>query len=182
MLDKSGSLPTSFQCKAIYIIWFPPTRVLWLSWLRNIVGYCCCCVQSTADHHRLAASLPSSVSDDVSLHHNQGSTYPDVMLDQPIPPAEYSDRYASRPLPQTPQSPSPSSSCPYNMSLARALDHNLGRQISSSPEIVTHVVDSCVDQPPESELPVTSETNTRYVSTLTQVRCKRMYVQLCRIS
>jgi len=87
----------------------------------------------------------------------------DVTLDQPVPPAEYSNKYASRPLPQTPHSTSPSSSYPYNMSLVRALDHNYGSQIDSSPEVATRVVDPHIDERSEPELPA-NVANTRYVS------------------
>jgi len=57
------------------------------------------------------------------------------------------------------------------MSLARALDHNIGRHISSSPELVTHGVDSFVEEQSEPELPVTSETNTRYISDFLLTSC-----------
>ena len=46
------------------------------------------------------------------------------------------------------------------MSLVRALDHNYGRHVDSSPEVVVHE-----DEPSESGIPVnmTSETGTQYV-------------------
>ena len=104
------------------------------------------------------------MSDDVNHHRNRRLTDPavrDISLDQPIPPAEYSNKFASRPLPQTPHLPSSSCSCPYNMSLARALDHH------SSQEVATRVMDSHIDELPEPSPPanVTSETNTRYIYT-----------------
>ena len=122
-----------------------------------------------ANSGRLAVSLPSSISDDVNFRSDRRSTYPDVSgvtLDEPVPPAEYSSKYASRPLPQTPLSASASSSYPYNMSLARALDHDCGRQVDCSSEAVTRVSSCYRDEPPEPELPanVMSGSNARYIS------------------
>jgi len=117
----------------------------------------------------LAASLPSSVTDDISFHRDQRSIRRDardVALEQPVPaPTDYSIKYASRPLPQTPHSPSPSTSCPYNMSLARALDHNYGPQVDSSPEVAFHARDCNLDDSFEPELPanITSEFSTRCI-------------------
>ena len=87
-----------------------------------------------------------------------------MTLDQPVPPADYSNKYASRPLPQTPHSPSPPSSCPYNMSLARALDHNYDSQTESSPELAAHARDHCVDESESAAaVNVIRETSTRYI-------------------
>jgi len=52
------------------------------------------------------------------------------------------------------------------MSLARALDHNYGRQTDCLQEVATRVRDDCIGELSESELPpnVTRETSTRYIS------------------
>ena len=114
---------------------------------------------------RLAASLPSSVSDDAGFHRGRRSARRDardMALEQPIPaPADYSVKYASRPLPQTPHSPSPSTSYPYNMSLARALDHNCGSQDDSSPEVAARVKEELSQ--PEIPANVATESNTRCI-------------------
>jgi len=89
----------------------------------------------------------------------------DMTLDQPVPPAEYSNKYASRPLPQTPHSPSRTSSYPYNMSLARALDHdNNGRPNDLSLDAVTTVMSKRISEQSELEAPanVTNRTSIRY--------------------
>jgi len=108
------------------------------------------------------------VSDDVNYRRDQRATeldMRDVTLDQRVPPAaDYSHKYASRPLPHTPHSPT--SSYSYNMSLARALDHNYAGQSDTSPEVATHAQENYVRERSDSRLPadVTGETSTRYIS------------------